>query len=351
MHVRLTSATVPPVLSSGFQLFVVVLATCLTVQAQGGGVGSTRGLPETGAGTNTIQGRVYFPEGHPPKNSFRVTLESVEDTGRSTHTDSDGAFRFNSLKAGSYTITVDGGKDYENGRETVYFEGSLRNVVVPIYLKSKAAAEALAKIPSAARTAYAKGLEAGGKGDSNKAAEFLAEAVRFHPEFPQALAELGLHYMKLNKWDSAADTYRALLKLTKDNANANLNLGVALYHASLELLNQKKIEEANQKLTEAEQFLRQAIALNLAGPNPHYYLGLTLIRFKKYDEALKELELAIANGGENMALAHKYLGGLHMSAKRNKEAAAYLEKYLQLEPKAQDAEQIRKTIKALTGSQ
>lgn len=346
MHIRLTPATGLHVLSSGFKIFVVVLAAFLGVQAQGG-VGSTRGLPETSGGTNTIQGRVYFPEGNAPDKGVKISLESVEDTGRSTYTDRDGAFRFNSLKAGSYTIIVDGGKDYENAREAVHFEGSRRSVIVPIYLKSKAAAAALAKIPSAARAAYSKGLEAAGKGDSNKAAEFLAEAVKLHPVFPEALSELGLHYMRLNQWANATDTYRALLKIKKDNAVANLNLGIALYYVSLQLLNEKKTDEAHQKLTEAEQFLRQAIALKLAGPNPHYYLGLTLIRFKKYDEAQKEMELAIANGGENMALAHKYLGGLHMSAKRNKEAAAHLEKYLQLEPKAQDAEQIRKTIQTL----
>ncbi len=350
MHIRLTSATGLPALSLGLRLFVVVVAVCLTVQAQGG-VGSSRGLPESGTGTNTIQGRVYFPEGHPPNKGFKISLDSVEDSGRSTYTDQDGSFRFNSLKAGSYTITVDGGKDYENARETVYFEGSRRNVVVPIYLKTKAAAAAFAKIPSAARSAYTKGQEAANKGDINKAAEFLAEAVRLHPDFPQALTELGLHYMRLTKWDKAADTYRALLKIKQDNAGANLNLGISLYYVSLQLLNEKKTDEATQKLTEAEQALRQAIALKHSGPNPHYYLGLTLIRFKKYDEAQKELELALANGGENMALAHKYLGGLHMSAKRNKEAAAHLEKYLQLEPKAQDAEQISKTIQTLTASQ
>lgn len=350
MHIRITSATGLQVLSFSFQLFVVVLAACLSVQAQGG-VGSTRGLPETGGGTNTIQGRVYFPEGSPPNKGFKISLDSVEDSGRSTYTDPDGSFRFNSVKTGSYTITVDGGKDYENARESVYLEGSRRNVVVPIYLKSKAEAAALAKVPSAARAAYTKGHEAANKGDSKKAAEFLAEAVKLHADFPQALTELGMHYMKLSKWDNAAETYRALLKLKKDDAGANLNIGISLYYASLQLLNEKKTDEANQKLTEAEQSLRHAIALKLAGPNPHYYLGLTLIRFKKYDEAQKELELAIANGGENMALVHKYLGGLHMSAKRNKEAAAHLEKYLQLEPKAPDAEQIRKTIQTLTVSQ
>ena len=48
---------------------------------------------------------------------------------------------------------------------------------------------------------------------------------------------------------------------------------------------------------------------------------------------------------------NKYLGGLYMSAKRNKEAADHLEKYLQLDPKARDADQIRNTIKDLRSKQ
>ncbi len=78
---------------------------------------------------------------------------------------------------------------------------------------------------------------------------------------------------------------------------------------------------------------------------------MMLIKFKAYEEAQKELVLAISNGGENLALAHKYLGGVYMSTHKNKEAADELEKYLQLDPKAQDADRIKGTIKDLRSKQ
>ena len=65
---------------------------------------------------------------------------------------------------------------------------------------------------------------------------------------------------------------------------------------------------------------------------------------------MPEFEAAIANGGENLALAHKYLGGLYMSQKP-KEAADELEKYLKLDPKAPDADRIKGTIKDLRAKQ
>jgi len=125
--------------------------------------------------------------------------------------------------------------------------------------------------------------------------------------------------------------------LKPDDPAAQLNLGIALF--------------SQNKLDQAETHLRAAIKLSNAGSAAHYYLGVTLIKTKRYDEAQKELETAIANGGDSIAQAHKYLGGLYMSAKKNKQAADELEKYLQLDPKAPNAEQIRGTIKSLRSNQ
>jgi tetratricopeptide (TPR) repeat protein len=71
-----------------------------------------------------------------------------------------------------------------------------------------------------------------------------------------------------------------------------------------------------------------------------------MISTKRYPEAVPEFEAAIANGGENLALAHKYLGGLWMNTKPQ-EAADELDKYLKLDPKAPDADKIKGTIKEL----
>jgi len=96
---------------------------------------------------------------------------------------------------------------------------------------------------------------------------------------------------------------------------------------------------------------REALKLKSTGPSAHYYLGMTLIKLRRYEEAQSELESAVKNGGDGIALAHKFLGGLYMSARRNKEAADELEKYVQLDPKAADAERIKVTIKDLRNKQ
>jgi tetratricopeptide (TPR) repeat protein len=136
----------------------------------------------------------------------------------------------------------------------------------------------------------------------------------------------------LKQWDKAGETYDALIKLKPNDTAAHQNLGIVAY-------NQKKMEAA-------ESHLRKALELKSTGPTAHYYLGLIMLSTKRYAEAVPEFEAAIANGGENLALAHKYLGGLWMNTKPQ-EAADELDKYLKLDPKAPDAEKIKGTIKDL----
>jgi tetratricopeptide (TPR) repeat protein len=77
------------------------------------------------------------------------------------------------------------------------------------------------------------------------------------------------------------------------------------------------------------------------------YLGITLIPSKRYTEAESALKKAITLGGPKASKAHYYLGGVYWQTGRFKEAADELERFLQLEPKAANAERVRATIKDL----
>jgi Flp pilus assembly protein TadD len=258
----------------------------------------------------------------------------------STVADQDGSFRFRNLQAGNYAVVVDAGKEYETGRETVSIEREAngRIVQVAIQLRLKDASNpALAGVPQSALDSYHKGVAAAKKGDSKNAIVLLNSAITLYPKFTLALSELGLQYLKAGQLDKARETFAEEIKLKPDDSSAHLNLGIVLF-------NQKAVAEA-------EMHLREALKLNNEGPTSHYYLGLTLINLKRYEEAQKEFEFAIRNGGENLALAHKYLGGLYMGARKNREAADELEKYLSLDPKAADSERIRGTIKELRSKQ
>jgi Tfp pilus assembly protein PilF len=344
-----------PVMNAGFGylVYLAILILSAAASASGQAPGSSRGL-SSGDGTHTIQGRVFFPSGQAISGTtVKVNLESVNSTGgASTTTDQDGAFRFNNVRAGNYAVVVDGGKEFEAAREPVSIDpggtsGPITSITIHLRAKVDASNPAFAGVPQTALDFYQKGTTAALKGNAQSAAEFLSKAVSIYPNFPLALSELGLEYLKLKQMDKAAETFETLLKLKPADAAGQLNLGIALYNQGIELLNQQKFEDAEKKLNGAEAHLREAIKLNSPGPAAHYYLGMMLIKFKAYEEAQKELELAIQNGGEGLALAHKFLGGVYMSTHKNKQAADELEKYLKLDPKAPNADQIRASIKDL----
>ena len=322
-----------------------LLSAALIASAQG--VGSSRGLT-SGDGNNTIQGKVYFPAGdRNTGKTIKLHVESANATGgASTVTDQDGMFRFNGLRAGSYEVVVEGGKDYENTREPVTIDpvGGGRIMQISIALKPKvdAANPAFAGVPKSALDLYQKGMTAAQKGsekDAKEAVDLLGKAVATYPNFSQALNELGTQYLKLFRYDKAAEAFEALVKLKPGDAAAHLDLGIALYNVG------------GEKLPLAEAQFREAIKLNSPGPSAHYYLGMTLVKTRNYPAAQAELELAVKNGGDNIALAHRYLGGLYQAAHKKKEAAEELEKYLKLDPAAKDAEKIKETIAGLRKDQ
>jgi Tfp pilus assembly protein PilF len=348
------------------RLFCLVAALMLTlplvvVHGQGG-VGSTRGLPDSASGIHTIQGRVLLPTGRRAEQGVLVRLSSNVAGSRSASTDTDGVFIFNGLPAGEYRITVDGGPQYAPVSKSVVIYGTTGGTAgmgrtgqtmmmdVTLVPKDGAASDAqmFPGVPKEAVDAYRKGMQFAQAGDSKKAAESLKNAVTLHPKFESALTELGTQYLKLNDAAKAAEVLKQATDLAPKNFTARLRYGIAL-------LNDKK--PAN-----AEAELREALKINAASPAAHMYLGITLLSLsrdektkafnaEKSAEAQKELESAASSGKDEVAMAHRYLGGIYWGQKDHKRAADELETYLKLEPKASDAERIRAAIKDLRSKQ
>lgn len=350
-----------------YSVFMAVMAVLVFLGSASafaqGGVGSTRGLPGSTGGRNTIHGRVLYPAGRPAPQ-LRVRIDSNVAGSNTTSTNIDGGFSFQSLAAGNYIIIIDAGPEYEPVREsvTIYgtsgFEGqaSPQTISVPIQLRLKGSASngaatadpAMAKVPAPARELYEKGLAAAAKGDNKKGAEQLTEAITLYPEFPPALGQLGLQYLKLSQPEKAVEPLKKAVELSPKEFMFRLNYGIALL--------------GTKSHGAAEQQLREALTLNQAAPTAHMYLGITLLSLsrdektkafipEKYAEAQKELETAIASGKDEVAPAHRYLGAIYWGNKDYKRAADEFEIYVKLAPKAADAPKLRDTIKELRSKQ
>lgn len=340
--------------SSARSLFSFLFSAAFLLAAVSAASAQSGGVDFTGTnGKHRIKGYLYFPSGRSVDTRLKVKLESLNSGTLTVMTDSNGSFSFMGLAPGSYTIVIES-EDYETARESVYIDTDARSrrgvntisaprvYTVMVYLQLKRAKTtekagvinaALANVPQQARDLYRQALEASQGGNHQRAVELLKGAVSLYPEFALAFNELGTQYLRLGRPGEAAEALRSALKYSPDNFNVLLNYGIAL-------LNKKEFAEA-------ETQLRLALRQKEYSPLAHMYLGIALINLRKYEEAESSLSRAITAGGEGLSLVHYYLGGIYWRKREYKRAAEQLEKYLQLSPKAPDAEKIRATIKDL----
>jgi Tfp pilus assembly protein PilF len=324
----------------------VVCAVAAKAQADGGIESGDPGM----GGRHTIQGRLYLPSGRKLDRRVRVRLSGVRSGENSTLTDDNGAFTFRWVSAGTYTVTVEGGREFETATETVdVFDGPRRAdqqvYTLQIRLEEKRAerdatrpgvvSAATEPVPAEARARYEKALEASAAGEHKKAVEYLKAALEIHPQFPLALNELGVQYLTLGEPAQAAEAWRAAIRLAPDEPNLRINYGVLLIR--------------QKKYAEAEDELARAVKLDEMNAPAHLHRGHALIRLGRGAEAERELLLAVKFGGERpeTALAYRYLGALYNERGDDTRAAAALENYLRLAPDARDAAQVRAILDGL----
>jgi tetratricopeptide (TPR) repeat protein len=318
-------------------------------------------------GKHTIEGRIYFPSGRKADGpGIKISLETSSAGTLTVYSDFNGTFAFRNLTGGSYTVVIPGTAEYEPVREAVYIDdpGSssmrtstvsvsapARTFILPIYLlpkRSKAAPKTgvldatLVGVPKAAVDNYHKALESIRLNAHKKAIVELEAAVDAYPQFTRALNELGVQYLTVGQVNKAVQALQSAVRFAPDDFIPRLNYGIALL--------QKK------DFRQAEEQLRLALQKNDAAATAHLYLGITLLNQQnatgnssqlRYDEAEKELQRALALGGDSLASAHYYLAGIYWRNGQHRRAAEALETYLRLTPNAPDAERTKATIKDL----
>ena len=307
-------------------------------------------MSQTGlGGTNSIVGTVFGPSGHPVETRVRVKLSSMTSGDRYTSTNENGSFAFRGLPAGGYTISVEKEKEYEPVSQTVdiiQFRGSppqTYTLNLRLATKQNAAVRAevinaeLAGVPKQALDLYNKANELIKAGDRKGAIEQFELAIAEHTEFMLAYNEMGVQYTRLGNLEKATEAFRSATKIRPGAFDPQMNLGAVLY--------------AQKKFEDAEPVMRTAVKLNEASPAGHYYLGMTTANLGRFDEAERELQLALKLGGDQMNEARRVLAIILASRGERKKAAEELERYLKINSNAEDAEELRAKIEQLKRQQ
>jgi predicted Zn-dependent protease len=103
----------------------------------------------------------------------------------------------------------------------------------------------------------------------------------------------------------------------------------------------------DKRFNAARAMFEKAVRAYQDDPRPHYYLGrIALETSADMDKAIAHLEAAIAADAA-YALPHRELGLAYYRKGDRAKAIAGLEKYLALDPKAADADQIKATIEEI----
>ncbi|MEP6848783.1 MAG: tetratricopeptide repeat protein [Acidobacteriota bacterium] len=326
-----------------FGLFFVA-GTILAISAIADGQGyGARNRPASGGGSKIISGKVWMPDGTPAVGE-KVSISS-SDVNTTTLTDADGTYSFGSLPGGTYTVSVKieglltASESYTIDEDT----GSANTISLPLYLRNPgqkkgdfATGPLFKDVPKTAVDDYRKAVEKLHTNDAIGAIAILDQSIAEYPEFAAAYYQRGSAYIKINDLDKALESFVKAISIKSDYLEAKYSVGYVQY-----LKNNFEVAAA----------VFDDVVKQKEMPEAHLYLAISLAKLHNVDAAVPHFKAAIAAKDDvSMALAHRYLGGIYIQKKQNAAAAAELEKYLKLAPKAPDADKLRSTIADLRKS-
>ncbi|MEO8648623.1 MAG: tetratricopeptide repeat protein, partial [Acidobacteriota bacterium] len=189
----------------------------------------------------------------------------------------------------------------------------------------------LVGVPKDAVDKFEKGIDKMSKNDAKGAVASFDEAIAAYPQFAAAFYEKGAAYLKLSDPDKATESFVKAISIDNTYLEAKYGYGLAQFQ-------RKNYEVSAAAFNDVLQQKQDM-------PEAHLNLGISLFYLKNVDAAEAELKKSVSTkGGEDLALAHLYLGQIYAEKKRNADAATELQKYLDLAPKAPNAERIKSAI-------
>lgn len=317
--------------------FIVMMVICVAVDGQG--IGDRNRAASSNGGTYSIAGRVLMPDGRPAKY-IKVSVTSADSNPMSFTTNEDGSFQTGDVTAGNYTVSakVEG---FQQVSELVMIDrdapaGKTHSVVLYLRMPGQPKGDVYSvnplfkDVPKSALDKFKKGVEKLQSNDAKAAVPFFNAAIQEYPNFAAAYYDLGHAYLREHELDKALESFVKAISIKTDYLDAKYYVGYIQF--------QKKNFEVAAAVF--DDVLKQKEMWEA-----HYYLGLALTSLNIGDAAIPHLKAAIAkNDGESTALAHRYLGFIYLQKKQNAEAAAELQRFIDLVPKAPDADKLKATI-------
>ncbi|MEP6703279.1 MAG: carboxypeptidase regulatory-like domain-containing protein, partial [Acidobacteriota bacterium] len=303
---------------------------------------------------NTVSGYVFGVERTPIYDANVELLDEFSRTVSRGRTDNSGRYFLGGVPSGRLIIRVQAlASDYEDQEQTVEIvnfaretaTGQLRlsgfsNEQVDFYLKPRKGAVFIAEaiflqdVPPRAKGLYDRGIEKLSRREEKEGLNNIKAAIEAFPQYYAALSRLGTEYVRLQHYEAA----RILLAVAVEINPRGQRAWYGLAYAS----------NALERFDEAMFAVKKAVELYDKSAEALLLYGVLLRRQKQYNEAAIQMLKSIESAGGLLPAAHWQLALLYGNdLKRFGDAAKQLRLFLKAQPKAEDAENIKKLITEL----
>lgn len=189
------------------------------------------------------------------------------------------------------------------------------------------------KVPARAQRELQRAVEARQRGDAGRALRHLERALAICPDYPQALNDLGAHYLRKGDYGQAGRLFARAVELEPAFYAGWVNLS----RCRLMSGDYARAAEAGARalgLRPGEALANSQLALS-------YYLQGDLERARRYFLRVAELDPA------SPSMPHLYLARIAFSERKREEGARHLRDFIEAHPNAAQAPHYRVLLGSL----
>jgi tetratricopeptide (TPR) repeat protein len=188
------------------------------------------------------------------------------------------------------------------------------------------------RAPKDARKAYEKGFGASGKKKWDEAQAHFERAVALYPQYAEAWYELGVAFQEQNKLEQARKAYAQALE-------ADSKFLKPYRQMTAIAVRERKWEEANQI---TERLLRLD---PIDFPDAYFFSSVANFNLGSLDAAEKSAREGLRLDSNHRIPRFEHLLGMILASKRDYAGAALMiRSYLQREPDARNADEVRRQL-------
>jgi Flp pilus assembly protein TadD len=263
----------------------------------------------------SIEGDVKLEHGSAPNQRLEaILMTNVGAEVERVFTSPDGTFSFFNVTPGDYRIVVKApykGK-YKDGTAELTITRTFATQIVSVSVVLEpiqprplagpkggtvAVEETQAAIPREARKHYESGTKAAAAGYPEAAVGFFRRALEIEPNYLFALNDLGAQLIKLDKIAEAMDVLRKAIALAPRSYSPHMNLAVALLSSG--------------KPVDARSEIAVALDLQPDDANAHYVSGQVEMALGNREPAIKAFDRALLFSNGRLVATLIHLGKLY----------------------------------------